>query len=93
MTAEFEYLLEDGGFMDAARGLHWYCVHYHGGQWSDLYSIQCQLRYSPDRGEDESLEGDDDFVARDFYEALERGDIDPHELLDAINQAQERYNG
>lgn len=33
---------------DLAEGLYWYCVHWHGGQWSDEYSIMSsQLDFSP----------------------------------------------
>ena len=34
-------------YFDAAEGLHWYCVDYHGGQGSELYRVQCSLGFRP----------------------------------------------
>jgi hypothetical protein len=38
-------------YSDVAQGLYWACVHWHGGQWSDLYRISCALGYTPARSE------------------------------------------
>jgi len=32
---------------DLAEGLHWHCVDYHGGQWSERYAILSSLDYNP----------------------------------------------
>lgn len=38
-------------YFDAAQALHWHCVNNHAGQWSELYRIQCELKYTPGRSE------------------------------------------
>lgn len=76
--------LEAGDYFSAACGLYWYCVDYHGGQWSDLYRIQCQLNYHPgltERGPEPGT------VDSDIYAALEAGTLDAEEVLSWI-QAQ-----
>lgn len=40
-----------GTLFSLAAGLYWYCVEWHGGQWSEEYRISCQLGYSPGAGE------------------------------------------
>jgi hypothetical protein len=72
-------------YFEAARGLHWYCTDYHGGQWSKLYRIQCQLDYRPGGGE----RGTDE-ESQPFYDALVSGEIDPEETLAAIQLAYEK---
>jgi len=57
------------GFEDAAEvAMYWFANHYHGGQWSNLYSVLSTSQFSPgpiSRGpEPESLESD-------MYQALE----------------------
>ena len=69
-------------YFDAAQALHWYCVDYHTGQYSDLYSIQCKLGYKP--GSQES--GCEDGWASDVYDALECGEIYPDTLLQKIQE-------
>jgi hypothetical protein len=32
---------------DAAEGLYWYCVNFHAGQASTLYSVLSRLHYTP----------------------------------------------
>ena len=86
-----EFAVTDENYMDAARGLYWYCTHYHGGQDSELYSIvSARLEYTPGMGEDPPS-GDDesgeDILAFEFYSALERGDVDATELCEAIHRA------
>lgn len=88
-----DYMLEDGGFMDVARGLHWYCVDHHEGQNSALYSIQCQLGYSPGRADNGYLWDTEDITADDTYAMLRDGEFDAQELLEAIQTAQEAHNG
>lgn len=88
-----DYMMADGGFIDAARALHWYCVHYHEGQTSDQYAIQCQLGYSPSCLDSGHFYEDEETPAGDIYGALIDGDIDPQELLDAIQAASEAWNG
>lgn len=70
-------------YFDAARGLYWYCVDYHGGQFSDLYRIQCQLQYQPSPSENGADEHDE---SGEFYAALVAGDIDAQETLNAIQE-------
>lgn len=88
-----DYMLADGGFIEAARALHWYCTDWHEGQSSDLYAIQCELRYSPSRLDNGEFTGNDDDTARDCYAMLRDGEIDAQELMDAIQAVQEAYNG
>ena len=34
-------------YFEAADGLYWFCVHYHAGQASTLYRVQCALDFHP----------------------------------------------
>jgi hypothetical protein len=77
----YEQVNEDN-YVDAAAGLYWFAVQNHGGQFSDLYSIQSQLGYSPGRSEN----GPDD-NAMPFYLALESREVSPRDLLESINAA------
>lgn len=70
------------GAMCAACALHWYCVDYHGGQGSDLYALQCTLRYAP--GPLESGPAPDS-VDVDIYGALASGELEPHDVHAWIN--------
>jgi len=65
----------------AARALHWYCVDFHSGQWSDLYRIQCRLGYRPGALENGPESGTLD---AEIYTLLESGDVDAAELADWI---------
>ena len=73
--------VNEDNYFDAAQALHWYCVNFHSGQYSDLYSIQCKLGYKPG-GQESGCENDE--FALDFYQALECGEIHPFELLEKI---------
>ena len=75
-----DYLNEDN-YYDAAQALHWYCVNFHGGQFSNLYLIQCKLGYNPGILE---CGCENDEGALMFYQALEYGEIQPFELLEKI---------
>lgn len=78
-----------GDFFSAACALHWYCVNYHGGQWSDLYRIQCQLEYQPGHSEHGPDPESTDAL---IYADLESGELDPADVLAwiEINQAAHR---
>lgn len=74
-------LLEPGDYFAAACGLYWYCVDYHSGQASDLYSLSCELDYHPGMNESgPEPESADSMV----YAELETGAIDPRELFEWI---------
>ena len=75
--------IDKENYFDAARGLHWYCVDYHSGMSSDLYSIQCQLHYTPSRSENGA--SDDDYSGY-VYDCLEEGLMEPSEILEAIQE-------
>jgi hypothetical protein len=70
---------------DAAQGLHWYAVHYHSGQWSSLYRVQCALDYTPG-----ALEKDASADTNEWYARLENSDVDAEDLLAAIKALTER---
>lgn len=82
-------------YFDAARGLYWFCCHWHDGQWGTLYSVMSRLDYHPGMGEDAPDPDDEtgeDCEASEFYCALEA--IPEHEhdsaaetLLEAIQAA------
>jgi hypothetical protein len=72
--------VNEENYFDAAQALHWYCVNYHTGQYSDLYSIQCRLGYKPGSHESGCEEG----YSSEIYEALECGDIYPDTLVQKI---------
>ena len=69
-------------YFDAAQALHWYCVDYHSGQYSELYSVQCKLGYKPGILESGCEEGYSSHV----YDALECGEIQPDTLLKKIQE-------
>ena len=67
----------DLDYFDAAQALYWYCVDYHGGQFSDLYAIQCRLGYRPgvlERGPEHNS------TAAAVYADLESGRINASDL-------------
>ena len=73
--------LTEENYQDATQGLHWYCEDFHGGQFSNLYLIQCKLGYTPgilERG------CENDESALYFYQSLEYGEVHPFELLNKI---------
>jgi len=70
-------------YFGAARGLHWYCADYHNGQSSELYAIQCELKYTPSPSENGT--SDDDYSGY-VYECLENGIMQPDEILEAIQE-------
>lgn len=51
---------EIGVLFELADGLYWFCVDYHGGQWSDLYRISCQLGYKPGSSESSPTSTDEE---------------------------------
>ncbi len=62
---------------DLVKGLYWVCVDWHSGQWSDLYSISCQLNYRPgccecSPGDEKDTDDDEDESARYVYEEIQR---------------------
>lgn len=65
------------GRFSAACALYWYCVHYHGGQNSDLYRIQCALRYRPGMCENGP---EDESVDAYIYADLQSGELDPEDV-------------
>jgi hypothetical protein len=68
-------------YFEAAQALHWYAVNWHQGQSSELYAIQCELRYTPgacERGPEA------DSTAEIVYSDLEAGTIEPRALLEWI---------
>jgi hypothetical protein len=76
--------LSDGAYFEAAQALYWYCVDWHGGQWSTLYRISCELGYKP--GMSERGPGPDTSAA-EWYADLEAGRLDPEDLKAAIDRA------
>jgi hypothetical protein len=54
---------------DRAQAIYWFCVDWHGGQWSNLYSAMCQLGYTPSMCESGCEEGS---MAAELYDVLER---------------------
>ena len=75
--------LTEDNYYDATQGLHWYCVDFHSGQWSNLYLIQNKLGYTPGILE-KGCENDEDALY--FYQALEYGELQPFELLEKIQE-------
>jgi hypothetical protein len=62
---------EKGTLFDLAAGLYWYCSDWHGGQFSDEYSIMsAQLGYNP--GMSECSAADAGESAQYVYEMLEQ---------------------
>jgi len=65
---------------DLAKGLYWVCVDWHGGMFSDLYRISCQLDYTPGCGErspgsddeNDDYRTDEDETARYVYNEIQR---------------------
>ncbi len=76
--------IDSENYFDAARGLHWYCIDYHSGMSSDLYAIQCELKYSPSPSENGA--SDDDYSGH-VYDCLENGTMQPSKILEAIYEA------
>jgi hypothetical protein len=67
----WEAMLEPDEFEDGERlwgevevAVYWIAVHWHGGQWSELYALQCASPYSPGMGEDGPEE---ESAASDIY--------------------------
>ena len=56
---------------DVIIGLYWHCVHWHGGQSSDTYKLQCILGtiYSPGRCDEDGPK--EDTCSWDVYSQLE----------------------
>jgi hypothetical protein len=75
--------IDKENYFDAARGLHWYCVDNHSGMSSELYAIQCELKYTPSPSENGA--SDDDYSGY-VYECLENGIMQPDEILEAIQE-------
>ena len=73
-----------GGFdpIELAGGLHWYCAEYHGGQASGLYSMMCRVQYRPG-----AFETGPTYEAKNVYDALVSGDIDPEDVLARLVEA------
>lgn len=65
-----------------AQALYWFCTFNHGGQWSDLYAIQCQLNYRPGACE-RTIDGSD-MVAVETYRGLHRGTLKPADVAAEI---------
>lgn len=80
----------DLSVFDAAQALHWYCVDYHEGQWSDLYALQCSLGYRPGASESGC---EDNNAAWEVYNALIRKDLDPFDMKEWINSQLNRTKG
>jgi len=40
---------DDGFNFDMEAAIYWFANHYHGGQWSELYSILSTSQYNPGR--------------------------------------------
>lgn len=77
----------DGNYFSAAQGLYWYCVNYHGGQSSDLYRMQCELRYTPAMSENGC---DDDAFAAEVYLDLIAGHLQAADVLAWVQSEYER---
>lgn len=58
----------EGDYTDLVVGLYWHCVHYHGGQGSERYAVQCQISevYKPGPLENGPWCG----LAQDIYDDL-----------------------
>jgi len=54
---------------DLARGLYWFCVEWHGGQWCDLYAVSCALDYRPSACEGSPVDEDGEWTGDDDDEA------------------------
>jgi hypothetical protein len=79
------YKVTQENYIEAATGLHWYCVENHGGQDFPEYRVQYELGYTPgvlERGVEEWSE------AEIFYNALDDGDIEIETLLRDIQAIQ-----
>ena len=58
---------------DIVEAHYWYCAHYHGGQWSDLYRRLCRISeyFSPGCTQN----GPSSFNSQMIYDNLvEKGD-------------------
>lgn len=65
-------IIDRDNYIDAARGLHWFCVDYHDGQWSALYEVMSRLQYTPSCLEysfdsDNYVPSDDDYESAGWY--------------------------
>ena len=47
MPATIQHEVTTENYFDTADGLYWFCVHFHSGQSSVLYRVQCQLEFKP----------------------------------------------
>lgn len=54
---------------NAEIAMYWYAVHYHGGQWSNLYAASCESYYNP--GPFSTLESEEGTPVMDMYSDLE----------------------
>lgn len=64
-----EYGRDDGWRDDAEIAIYWFAVHYHSGQWSALYEIQCNSYFRP--GPFSTLDSEDGSQVIDYYDLLE----------------------
>lgn len=51
---------------DIEGACYWFAVHHHGGQWSNLYSAQCQSDFRPGP----TVEGPETEVEQMLYDHL-----------------------
>jgi len=87
MKAIYKELVSGDKCFDAAHALHWYCVQWHGGQWSKLYSIMCRLRFVPSPMNNGYFDNPGDETAGEIYAMLTTGKIDAVPLFDAVMAA------
>ena len=60
--------INEDNYFDYAQAVYWFCVDYHGGQNSTLYSLQCKLGYKPSMNE----RAPDTEFSQEIYKALEK---------------------
>jgi hypothetical protein len=77
-TTTIQHEVTTENYFDTADGLYWFCVHYHAGQDSVLYRVQCQadfhpgpLATGPDGEEAEMVYNDLAALAEENYTAAE----------------------
>jgi len=71
LTSQYSGLMDtnDDGFnFDMESAIYWFANHYHGGQWSELYSILSTSEYKP--GPMHNGPEDDGEEAKMMYESL-----------------------
>lgn len=58
----------DADEADTEEAIYWFAADYHGGQWSNLYSVLCSAKFRPGHAAKHVTKGRT--LAREIYSAL-----------------------